>query len=236
MYIYGIFDKTTGECLYIGKSLNPDKRKSDHMRKKFKDKKDDIELKILRECTEEKAIEWERIYIKIYRCKYKLENYQHNTSELCDYVDGDGKIRGRLGLIEKNYTRGKLGDKRNHLKYWSDLMGYEFIDKKYQDYNGERKYSVWKIRNKIFNINEVFIGEQWTMLNLEEIKKRLRTKYNIQPALYGENLEIFIKNSFNEFNPEDVREAFKALAEIAKKHSTSMQMICELYLEEQYLL
>ena len=65
--VYGIFKENN--CIYVGKSVNIEKRMKFHLNGKYKNcccK----ELKI----GDNKNINWEKIYIQWYSLKYKLEN------------------------------------------------------------------------------------------------------------------------------------------------------------------
>jgi hypothetical protein len=178
MYIYGIFEKESGNCLYIGKSVSPEKRKCDHYRKKFKERKNGVEFKILKECPENKDFFWERLYILWY------DNKLMENKAIRERMTGKPTIELDIEK-EKYYLRdfGKKGDKRKYLKYWMDLAGYEIVNSKYKDYNGNRKYSVWKKKGIIKNIDEVFIGEDWSHISIDEAKAKLRKRYLAKQCL-----------------------------------------------------
>tara|TARA_B110000858_G_C17670861_1_gene411854 strand:+ start:87 stop:539 length:453 start_codon:yes stop_codon:yes gene_type:complete len=92
MYFYGIFDKND-DCLYVGKTINPLKRKDNHSGKKVKWKHQIHYYKIL-DIEDDREME----LIREYQTKYNKERYVGGVSK---YKVGD--IFGHIDKSKNTY-------------------------------------------------------------------------------------------------------------------------------------
>jgi predicted GIY-YIG superfamily endonuclease len=166
MYVYGIFDKEG--CIYIGKSNTPEKRKARHFHTKYKGRKKELEFRVLREYDESK-VDWEHIYIVWNNMKRKLDNKALLRMEgnIPEYFD----IKVKEYFFDRKWNENRL---RNDFKYWMDIEGYEYSKGLGRNY---RRYNVWKLKDKISNITEVYSGEKVRYEDMARCKERLRKEY-----------------------------------------------------------
>jgi hypothetical protein len=166
MYVYGIFDKEG--CVYIGKSKTPEKRKVAHFHRAYKERKKELEFRVLRE-YDEYVIDWEHIYIVWYNMRRKLDNklLLRMEGELAEFYD----IKVKEYFFNRKWNENRL---RSDFKFWMDIQGYEYSKELGRH---SRKYNVWKLKDKISNITEVYSGESVRYEDMAKCKERLRKEY-----------------------------------------------------------
>ena len=170
MYVYGLFEKATGHCIYIGKTKNSKKRMCKHFYENYKDRKDELEFRIMKEYEEKSGGDhWEALYIMWYDAKRQLDNKL--GKKILQYE----KLPRWYDVMQKEYDRSVFERKRKDLKYWMDLAGYDYMLER-----SKTSRSIWTIQHKISNINEVYIGECWNSRDMEGLKKKLRMKYEMK--------------------------------------------------------
>lgn len=111
IYIYGLFNKKTGSCLYIGKSCNPDERFKAHLyndhkgmsiryQKMISDNRDDLEMEVLDIIQDVYDFDLEQFWIQTFKAwGFDLANTRHNT-----YRGQIKKRKNNRDLTKVRYT------------------------------------------------------------------------------------------------------------------------------------